>query len=106
MVEAAPPTGKAAVQVVDVGQYGSIIEARAYIANVYEDGGKCTVTFLKGNLTVTRTNTAFKDATTTQCGSFSIDRADFAQAGSWEATIKYDSATARGLSDQKEIIIK
>lgn len=64
--------GAATVVLVDAGQYDSAIEVRSYVSNIYEDGGQCTVTLTNGNSSITRTNSAFKDAPQLPSGLYGI----------------------------------
>lgn len=99
-------TKTAEVVLVDAGQYSDTIEVRAYIANIYEDGGTCTVTFTKDSQTVTRTSKGFKDATTTQCEPFNIPRSAFPSAGDWQLKISYTSNTSTGASASQAVNVK
>ncbi len=83
-----------AVQVVisDASQYGSVIEVRALITNILEDGN-CTVTLRNGNLIVTKTVGAFKDANTSQCSAADFSRDQFGNSGSWSVSVEYKSAS-------------
>ncbi|HMH69909.1 MAG TPA: hypothetical protein VK502_00775 [Candidatus Saccharimonadales bacterium] len=100
-----PVVSTANVAIVDANQYDDAVEVRGYIDNVYEDGGTCTATFKKGDLSVTKSNPAFKDAKTIQCGALDFKRAQFAAAGSWEMTLTYKSPTVEG-SAVKTVEIK
>lgn len=102
----APPAGSANIVIVDAGQYDNTIEIRSFISNVYEDGGTCTVTFTKDSLSVSRANTAFKDATTTQCKPINIGRSEFPAAGDWKLVVSYTSPTISGSSTTKTVSIK
>ncbi|MDB5175748.1 MAG: hypothetical protein JWM81_606 [Candidatus Saccharibacteria bacterium] len=92
----ATTTTPASVILVDSTQYDSTVEIRAYVSNVYEDGGTCTATLTSGSAKVTKTSTAFKDATTTQCGAIDIARSEFSTAGTWNLTLVYSSPTSTG----------
>lgn len=97
---------KAEIVVVDASQYGDTVEVRAYISNIYEDGGSCTATITNGSQTVSRDTKGFKDATTTQCEPFNIPRSAFSSAGDWQAKVSYSSAAAKGESSAQTINIK
>lgn len=90
----------AEVVLVDANQYNDTVEVRTYIANIYEDGGTCTVTFTKDGQTITRNNKGFKDATTTQCEPFVIPRSTFSEAGDWQLKVSYASDSSAGESSQ------
>jgi hypothetical protein len=91
-----PATSQASVVLVDSTQYDNTVEIRGYVSNVYEDGGTCTATLTNGTAKVTKTSTAFKDATTTQCGAIDIARSEFSTAGTWNLTLVYSSPTSTG----------
>jgi hypothetical protein len=74
----------------------STVEVRAYISNIIEDGGTCTAKFTQGSQTITKTSQAFKDASTTQCGSINVSRSEFTSAGTWNVTLTYESSAATG----------
>lgn len=93
------------IVVVDASQYDDTVEVRAYISNIYEDGGTCEVTFTKGQARITRSTEAYKDATTTQCKPINIPRGEFKSAGQWQVTVSYSSPTASGSGAQQTITI-
>lgn len=93
-----PPkaTDTASIVIVDASQYNNAVEVRAFINNRIDQDGTCTVTFTKGSATVTRTRTATPDASTSQCGLFSIPTGEFAGKGTWNLTVSYASGSAKG----------
>lgn len=97
---------KATVTIVSAGQYGATVEARAYITDIYEDGGICTATFTRGSQTVTQDSSAFKDATTIQCGALDIPKARFNASGDWQMTVSYKSSNANGVSGTRVVTIQ
>lgn len=104
-VDNAPVSQTAEVMIVDASQYNQTIEVRAYISNIYEDGGTCFVTFTRGGQTVSRQSKGFKDATTTQCEPFNIPRSEFTATGDWKVTVTYSSSAAKGESNPQTISI-
>jgi hypothetical protein len=100
------PPHTANVVVVDGSQYNDTVEVRAYISNIYEDGGECTATLTNNGPTITETSKAFKDATTTQCGTIDIPRSKFATAGDWQLLVTYSSASVTGTAAAKTVTIK
>jgi cytoskeletal protein RodZ len=105
-LDANPPTVTSAdVVIADAAQYGDTIEVRGFIQNVYEDGGTCTAVLKKGELSVTKSNPAFKDAKTIQCGALDFKRTQFTQSGTWELTLTYNSAVVEG-SATKSVEVK
>jgi GH25 family lysozyme M1 (1,4-beta-N-acetylmuramidase) len=91
----APPQ-TANIVIVDSSQYDSTIEIRSYVSNVYEDGGTCKATLTNGSKTVSKTSTAFKDATTTQCEPIDIPRSEFTSTGDWKLVLSYSSSKIQG----------
>lgn len=91
-----PAITSANVLITDASQYGDDVEVRAYSDNVYEDVGTCVAVFTKGPLTVTKSNPAFKDAKTMQCGALDFKREQFTQTGTWQLVLTYRSPTAEG----------
>lgn len=92
------PDSVADVFITDASYYAdsNAVEIRAYISNLYESGGTCTATLTQGTQTLTKTSSAFKDATTTQCGALNVPRTDFPTNGTWALTLTYNSDTATG----------
>lgn len=101
-----PISQNAEIVVVDAHQYDDTVEVRAYISNIYEDNGTCTVVITNGGQTVSKDTKGFKDATTTQCEPFDIPRSAFTATGDWQAKILYSSETAKGESTAQIINIK
>jgi cytoskeletal protein RodZ len=73
------------------------VEVDAFVPELYEDGGTCTMTAKKGSATVTKQQPANKQATTTNCQNFFISSSEFS-SGTWDVTVKYKSGTAEGTS--------
>lgn len=94
------------VTITYAGQYGSNIEVGSFVANVFEDGGTCTVLLTKGSLTVTKETKGTKDVSSTTCPAFVIPRSEFKEAGSWNLKVKYDSPSVSGVSIDKAIEVK
>jgi hypothetical protein len=105
-IKNAPTLSQAHVFVVDASQYDSTVEVRAFISNAIEDGGTCTVEFSKEGDSFSRSSTAFKDATTTQCGAITLSRSSFSSAGNWQVRVSYRSATLSGESNVTNMEIK
>lgn len=97
----------ATVNLVSASQYSNNFEVRAYVTGVYEDGGKCEAIFEKGSSTVTFETSAFKDATTLQCGALDIPVERFSSAlGDWQMKILYTSGSANGTFGPTTVTIK
>jgi len=106
-IDALPTSKNAAVTISDATQYNRVIETRAYVTGVYEDGGTCTATFTKsGSISKTISKSAFKDAKTLQCGALDITRDEFDDAGEWTVIVSYDSPTATGTSSARKIVLE
>jgi len=82
--------------VTDAAQYGDTVEVRAFSRDVYENGGRCTITFTRGASTVTSQSNAFADASTTQCGALDTARSKFPETGTWSYNLTYTSASSQG----------
>lgn len=93
------------VIITDATQYDSIIEVRSFVPNHIEDG-VCTITFTKGAETLQKTANAFADASTSICTNPTIERSEFSSAGTWNLVVAYNSKTATGKSEAREVIIK
>jgi hypothetical protein len=79
----------------------NVVEVRAYVSDLSEDGGTCSVTFTKsGEPSVTTQSSSFGDASTTQCGVLNTPVSTFSAKGTWSFTLTYtstrNSATATG----------
>jgi hypothetical protein len=81
------------------------VDVSGFVSNVYENGGTCTLSLVKGSQTVSKPRTAMKDAQTTACGFITIKRSSL-NPGTWKATIKYSSPTAQGTSQIVSIEVK
>ena len=94
------------LRLTDAAQYVNTIEVRAFVTNVYESGSCVAVFTRAGQPTITTTSTAFKDASTTQCGANDTDRSKFSVAGDWQLTLTYTSASGKVGSATKTVAIK
>ncbi len=92
------PKGSATVVIARSEQY-SDIEITAYVSNLFEDGGTCTLTLKNGSHTISRQSTGFQDARKTTCPAFSIPRSEFPVTGAWKITVSYSSAAANGSAE-------
>lgn len=80
------------------GQYDASIEASAFVSGIIEEGGTCTLTLKNGSKTVTKTSAGATDAKTTRCTLFMFPTKELS-AGTWTATVSYESVAAKGTSD-------
>ncbi|MBC7404827.1 MAG: hypothetical protein H7252_03975 [Cytophaga sp.] len=100
-------TTKASIVIVDSSQYDNSFEVRAYISNVFEDSGTCTVTFTKSDApTVTQSGPATSSATNTQCQTIDIPVSQFSVKGTWQIIVGYSSPNATGSTTSKLVTIK
>lgn len=76
----------------------------AFIPDIYEDGGTCTLTLTMSGTTVTRTAAGHKDVNRTSCENFTIAYSDI-KTGDWMAVIHYDSPSATGNSSNQSIAV-
>lgn len=91
----------------NAGYYGSQIEVRSFIPEVYEAGGACTVTLAKGSDKVIRESFSVKGATTTDCPPAFIPRSDLPNAaGIWTVTVTYSSSTSQGVSEPRTVEVQ
>lgn len=90
-----PQPTKANVILTDASQYGDIIEVRAYASNAYADG-TCVINITNGGAKISKTVTAFRDATTTQCTTAEFSRSEFSQAGTWQVSVTYSGTNIKG----------
>jgi hypothetical protein len=84
--------------IVDAGQYGDIVEVRAFAPGTVDSDGKCTFTFTLGTNTVTKQSAASPDASSTRCANLQVPRSEFTAAGTWQLNVTYDSSKAHGSS--------
>jgi hypothetical protein len=87
-------------------QYGDVVIVRAYVSEIVESGGACTITFTKDGKTFTKTVSGQPDASTTNCDTVMIPRSEFSSAGKWSVTVSYKSAKASGASQPTEVEVK
>lgn len=97
---ASQPPDKANLVIADAGQYDNQIEIRAFVTNIIE-AGTCTFTFTKDGASIIKRTDAFEDASTTQCGALDVPRSEFATAGTWTVSVRYESPNASGKAEHK-----
>lgn len=78
------------------------LEIRAFTTSVIEGNGKCTATVTSGQKSITRTSSAFIDATSTICEPIYIDQSDLT-SGTWKVTVTYASKEYSGSSETVEV---
>lgn len=82
------------------------VEVGAYVNGVFEDGGTCTATFKLGSSSFIKSVTAVKNVNAVNCPVMSATANEFTPKGTWSVTVSYDSKTASGLSDARQIEVK
>lgn len=96
----------ATVLITDAAQYGAVIEVRSYVADQYADG-TCVINIFKdGYPSITKTTSAYKDATTTICTNPLIDRSEFPVGGQWRVKVSYNSGSIEGSSEERVLVIE
>lgn len=83
---------------------GPNLDIRAFTPSVIEGNGTCTAVLTKnGETSVTRSSSAFIDASSSQCRPIYIDIGEFPSKGTWTLRIEYSSPTHKGVSDTIEV---
>lgn len=72
------------------------VEVAGYVTDIVEAGGTCTLTLKSAGRTVSVTQKATPDATTTSCGMLSIPRAKLPGSGALSAVLSYTSSEHAG----------
>jgi hypothetical protein len=83
---------------------GQQVEASGFVAEKVENDGTCTLTLTRGASTIAANNPGQADATTTNCGLLTVPAAQLS-AGTWEATLSYQSPTSRGTSQPMTVVV-
>lgn len=91
----------------NAGYYGNKVEVRSFIPEVYEAGGTCVITLVKGSDKVVKESLSVKGATTTDCPPAFISRSELPNpAGTWTVTVAYSSPTAEGISESRTVEVQ
>lgn len=80
---------------------GGRISVRAFIVDVVESGGTCTLTMRHGSVERTAEAAAVADASTTICGPLTIRDV---VSGAWDGTVSYTSPSAHGEVDVEVVV--
>lgn len=88
-----------------VGVRNGNVDVRSYVSEVYEATGTCTATLTKDGEKVSREVEGLQDATYTRCDRVLIPVDDFDSSGKWLLVVTYESPTASGSSESKEVLI-
>lgn len=98
--------GKAQISFVDSGvdTAAGVIYAVAAVANVVEDGGQCTLTFIGAGKTKSVSGKAEANVTSTQCHPLELSIAGLPK-GAGLITVSYDSPTKAGTSTAVGVVI-
>lgn len=81
---------------------GNQLEIRAFTTSVVEGSGTCTATVTSGLKKVTRSSSAFIDATSSICEPIYIDKSELSP-GVWSINVSYLSKTFKGSSETVEV---
>ncbi len=92
--------------IVDANQYGDKVEVRSYVPGITENGGTCVITFIKGDITLSKDTPGVANAQSTTCTSVNLDRSFFPSSGTWSVTVNYQSTGGKGISRPSELQIK
>ena len=98
--------GKAQIAFVDSGvdTTAGVIYAVASVANVVEDGGQCTLTFIGAGKTKSVSGKAEANVTSTQCHPLELSIVGLPK-GAGLITVSYDSPTKAGTSTAVGVVI-
>ncbi|GAA0999340.1 hypothetical protein [Subtercola frigoramans] len=80
------------------------ISVSAFVPQIVESDGSCTITATSGSVTVRDAFPATASATTTDCGSNSLASPNFT-SGTWQVVVSYSSSTSSGDSAPTEVVI-
>ncbi|MEI4272308.1 hypothetical protein TEK04_11305 [Klenkia sp. LSe6-5] len=83
---------------------GARVEVGAFIQEVVETGGTCTLVLNRGEASAQARSTAVPDASSTACGALSIPASDLAP-GAWDGFVTYESRTSNGRSDDFVVVV-
>lgn len=102
-----PQTGQKQVKpiITYAGQYGDVIEVGGYV-DIFEDGGRCIVTFSNSTTSFSKEVNANKGAQSVDCPVMKALVGEFNSKGSWDVNLKYESSSSAGLSDSRKIEVK
>lgn len=81
------------------------VEVGAYVGNVFEDEGICTLTLSRGDVTRNKDVKAVKGAQSMDCPVMSVDTSGLV-AGTWTATVSYGSSSSYGTSVTRSINVE
>lgn len=92
--------------VANAAQSNNEVFVSGYVSNIVEEGGSCTYSFVKGTTTFTKTTEGFVNVGNTNCTPLTLTTQDFGQKGTWQVTLTYNSESAHGVSQPKELEVK
>ena len=105
---ASPSVAKAKAQITfmdsGVDTSAGVIYAVASVANIVQDGGLCTLTFIGAGKTKTVTGKAEANVNNTQCHPLELSMAGLPK-GAGLITVTYDSATHNGTSTAVGVVV-
>ncbi|WP_201799252.1 hypothetical protein [Subtercola vilae] len=80
------------------------ISVSAFVPQIIESDGTCTITATRGAASASVSVEAKPSATTTDCGSNSLQSSQFA-SGDWSVVVSYSSSESRGSSSATTVTI-
>lgn len=92
--------------ITNASEIGQQVTVNSYIDGIFENGGTCTATFTQGAIQIVRSDTAFANATTTNCPPFSLKSSEFSPTGRWQVIVTYNSDKASGTSQPLMFTVK
>ena len=84
----------------------SNVSVSAYVPDIVEEGGTCTMTATKGSQTVTKQVAAGRNAQYTNCPTFYIAKTEFTGGGTWSVKVAYSSSKHNGSSPAQNMEVK
>jgi hypothetical protein len=84
--------------------YEDNLEIRAFTNSVISGDGTCTATVKKGSQVITKSVSAFVDASSSQCRPIYIPSTQL-DSGTWQITVRFSSPTSEGTSETVEVTI-
>ncbi len=93
-------------QITSASQIESQVVVSGFVPGIIEENGTCTVVAVSGADRITKSKPATANASTTDCANVQVARSEFPKAGTWKVTLAYESATAKGQSSEREVVIR
>lgn len=100
-----PLNGNVTPIITSWGQANGKVEVAARVPGILEEGGLCTLTLKRGDVTRTGSSNAMANVSEVSCGFIAIPRSSLT-AGEWSATVTYSSPKNSGTSEAKKIAVE